>query len=566
MRKISALLLCLALVLPLTVYANDYTPSEDYYDDYDDDYDHHYNYDYHDYGTEYDYYEADYYEADNYMQEPDTTPVRDHFATATIEDLHTSAGYMPIYATGDSLLQEEAVSFEPPPSPPVIPPPRYTSAATIIMDADTGLVLYGSDHNTAHFPASVTKVMTALLVLEHVHDLSERIEFSHNAVFSIPRNSSHIAMDVGETLTVMQALYGLMLSSANEVSIALAEHVAGTVYEFVDLMNRRAESLGATNTNFENPSGLHGTMHITTAYDMALIMREAVNHPVFVEVISTLRYSIPPTERQPYSRPLLNTNRLIQAGSYFNEWVVGGKTGWTHAARHTLVTYAVRDGRRLIIVTLNSEGGGTFRDTLALMSFGFSMPFEERLVFESGIYTRRVPVYQDIDGRPLNIGYVAVQADDDLHFKLPADFDIRELRYELSLPERIAPPVLAGDIVGQVVVYIQNLRAGELNLIAQNLVLSLPASTHDDRHAAGGSERTGPMQYASPPMGYPSLTAYPTPIWANEFLLTVVTPVAVSVLTILISVFFIITSRKRRMRKVLKGNRRIRYYGSYRYK
>lgn len=558
MKKLITIALCLsllAMILPVNVHAyDDYTSDEMY--GYDDD--------------EYDYQaEYDYHYEDNYYHEPitnHTAPNLDHFATATIEDLHAYGNYTWGDADISDSYPEEAESFEPPPQPPTIPPPRYISEAVLIMDAETGLILYGNEHNTRHYPASITKIMTALLVLEHVHDLTERIEFSHNAVWSIPRDSSHIAMDVGETLTVREALYGLMLSSANEVSMALAEHVAGSVDEFVDLMNRRAASMGAKNTHFENPSGLPGSRHLTTAYDMALIMREAVRHQVFVEVIGTLRYNIPPTERQDYSRPLLNTNRLIQPGSYFNEWVIGGKTGWTRAARHTLVTYAERDGRRLIIVTLNSEGGGTFRDTLALMSFGFSMPFEERLVFESGSYTRRIPVYQEINGTPLNIGYVAVQADDNLHFKLPADFDIRDLRYELSLPERVAPPVLAGDVVGHVAVYVQNIRAGEVEMIAQNLVLGLPASTQDDTHTTGvgGSERVGPTHYANPPR-YTG-TAYPAPIWRSEYVRTVVAPIAISVLTILISVALILISRRRRMRNVLRDSRRMRYNRSYRYR
>ena len=552
MKKILSLALCMSLLmLPISVLAYEYTPPEEYYYDYDDYY--------YDEDEDYSYNDEDYY---SYEPIPSyANPSINNFATATIEDLHAYSGN---YMVGD-IIPEEVESFEPPLAPPAIPPPRYTSAAVLIMDADTGLVLYGNEHNTTHYPASITKIMTALLVLEHIHDLTERIEFSHNAVFSIPRNSSHIAMDVGETLTVMEALYGLMLSSANEVSIALAEHVAGTVDEFVDLMNRRAASLGAGQTRFENPSGLPGTRHVTTAYDMALIMREAVRHDVFVEVISTLRYNIPPTERQSYSRPLLNTNRLIQPGSYFNEWVIGGKTGWTNAARHTLVTYAERDGRRLIIVTLNSEGGGTFRDTLALMSFGFSMPFEKTRVFESGVYTRRVPVYQEVNGVPLNIGYVAVQADEDLHFKLPADFDIRELRYELTIPERVAPPVLAGDVVGHVAVYIQNLRAGQVELIAQNLVLGLPTGPDDEPYNAGGSERVGPSRYAMPP-GYPSLAAYPVHQLGHEYFATIFVPIAISVATILVSVLIIIISRRRKMRKAMQGNRRMRYYRSYRYK
>ena len=502
------------------------------------------------------------HEAEHTQPEP-TYPEDNHFISATIEELYAHDG--PLDITDEAYTPQEEYNFEPPLPPPVVPPPRYTSAAVVVMDADTGIVLYGSDHNTQLYPASTTKVMTALIVLEHVSDLSERIEFSYNSIWSIPRNSSHIYMDVGETLTVYQALYALMLPSANEVSIALAEHVAGTVEQFSDLMNRRAASLGAVNTHFVNPSGLPGTGHVTTAYDLALIMREAIRHPVFVEIINTRRFDIPPTERQSEARLLLNTNQLIHPGSYFNEWVVGGKTGWTNAARHTLVTYAEKDGRRLIISTMRAESGGTFRDTLALMSFGFSMPFEERLVFESAAYTRMVPVYQNINGEPLNIGYVTVQAGEDLHFMLPVDFDIRELRFDLSIPERVAPPVIAGDSLGRVTIYVQNVRAGEIELVAQNLVLALPPPQEADPGAGGGDNASLYSGYPQPGYDYPTLAVYPTPLWGMEFLLTLVLPIAVSIITLITSAVIVIVGRRRRMRKIIQ-NKYARYSRAYKYK
>jgi len=487
-----------------------------------------------------------------------------HFATATIEDLHAYDGYF----YSEEALEEEIPSFDPPPAPPVIAPPRYSSASVVVMDADTGLVLYGNEHHTQLYPASITKIMTALIVLEEVQDLQERVEFSNFAVFSIPRNSSHIAMDVGETLTVYQALYGLMLSSANEVSIALAEHVSGTVDAFADLMNKRAAELGAVNTYFVNPSGLPDGGHVTTAYDMALIMREAVTHPIFVDIIGARRFDIPPTERQNYTRELLNTNRLIHPGSYFNEWVVGSKTGWTNAARHTLVTYAQRDGRRLIISTLQAESGGTFRDTLALMAFGFSMPFEERLVFESESYIRMVPVYQEINGIPLNVGNVTVRADRDLHFMLPVDFDVRDLRYDLSIPQNVAPPIAVGDSIGRVTVYVQDIKAGQVELFAQNLVLELPVS-EGEYNPGGGSENTGLTfpQGNYPQSGgyYPSLAVYPSNLWINEYLQNMALPIGVAVAGIIFTLIIIATSRKRRMNKIL-SNRYVKYSKSYRYR
>ena len=499
-----------------------------------------------------------------YEAEPEHYQLEDfsHFATATIEELQAYDGEN-YY---EELPPEEIPCFDPPLPPAPIPPPRYNSSAVVVMDADTGLVLYGNKHHTPLYPASITKIMTALIVIEHIHDLNERIQFSHNAIWSIPRNSSHIAMDEGETLTIYQALFGLMLSSANEVSIALAEHVSGSVEGFVEKMNAKASMLGAHNTYFVNPSGLPDEGHVTTAFDMALIMREAVTHPLFVDIISTRRFDIPPTERQEAERSLLNTNRLIHPGSYFNDWVVGGKTGFTNAARHTLVTYAQYEDRRLIISTLKAEAGDNFRDTLALLSFGFSMPFEERRVFEASSYIRMVPVYQDINDSPLNIGYVTMQADQDLYFMLPVDFDIRDLRYDLTIPERISPPVQAGDMLGNVRVYVQDIFAGDVVLTAQNHVLALPSSENESNEWVGGGDQLG---FVSPGyqtgVNYPNLTVYPPNIWTNEHFQRLALPIVIVAVMLIVSLIAILTSRKRHKRKITL-NRFVRYYGNYKYR
>jgi len=509
------------------------------------------------YAEEYDAYPDEVYEP--YIPVPISNELG-HFATATIEDLHAYDNYYYDYIPEP----EEIISFDPPPPLPAIAPPRYTSAAVVIMCADTGLVLYGTEHHTQKYPASITKIMTALIVLDKVQDLNERIEFSHYAVFSIPRDSSHIAMDVGETLTVREALYGLMLSSANEVSLALAKHVGGSIEAFADMMNARARELGALNTHFVNPSGLPDIGHVTTAYDMALIMREAVRHPVFVDIIGTRRFDIPPTERQTEIRPLRNTNQLIHPGPYFNEWVVGSKTGWTSAAQHTLVTYASHEGRRLIISVLR---GQTFRDTLALMSFGFSLPFEERRVFEAESYIRKVPVYQEVNGTPLNVGYATLKADQDLLFKLPVDFDVRDLRYNLNIPERLTPPIEAGDSLGSVAVYVQGLRAGEVELLAQNVVLGLPPATEAEEPTAGGGEYARSPGYpAYNQAGYPSLAAYypATRFWENPYLQELALPLAIILVALILTLIIVLSGRKRRMRRALAG-KYSRYSRTYRY-
>ena len=249
----------------------------------------------------------------------------------------------------------------------------YQAASVLVMDAETGRVLYETQGFTRLYPASVTKVMTALLVLENVQNLNERVHFSETAV-GIPWYASHMRMQAGESLTVMDALYGIMLPSANETARALAEHVSGSVPAFVELMNRRAAELHAYDTRFVNPCGLPGDGQFVTAYDMALIMREAIRHPVFREIIGTAFHYIPPTPSIGEQRSIRNSNRMVRpAEPEFNPLIVGGKTGFTNAARHTLVSYARNDTHSIIISVLLAQTLTTFSDTAALAEHIFQL-------------------------------------------------------------------------------------------------------------------------------------------------------------------------------------------------
>jgi len=252
--------------------------------------------------------------------------------------------------------------------------PVYQAGAVNIMCADTGLVLYENSQHTRHYPASLVKVMTALVVLENVQDLDETVYFSETAV-TLPWYAASMGLREGDTLTVWEALHGILLPSANEVARALAEHVAGSIEDFIEMMNRRALELGAYDTNFVNPCGLPGDGQHVTAFDMSLIMREAITHPVFVEVIGTAFFDFPPSQRHPEGRTLRNTNRLVREGDdYYSHWVVGGKTGWIRAARNTLTTYSVQDNRGIIVTVLfTEEREDTFADTITLLSLGFSL-------------------------------------------------------------------------------------------------------------------------------------------------------------------------------------------------
>ena len=247
--------------------------------------------------------------------------------------------------------------------------PAIGAAGAVVMDAESGAVLYGKNIDKQLYPASITKLMTALLAYENLKP-SDTVTFSENAVFGIERGSSNIGMDVGESITVEEALYGLMVASANEVAVALGERVSGTEEKFVALMNQRAAELGCQNTNFVTPNGLHDSNHYTCAYDIALICREIYKHPYLIKYMSEMNYHFEASAKQPDDFWILNTNDFL-TGEIPCKDVVGGKTGYTDQARETLATFAERDGKKLICVIMREEPPYQYYDTVDLLDYGF---------------------------------------------------------------------------------------------------------------------------------------------------------------------------------------------------
>ncbi|NLZ80852.1 MAG: D-alanyl-D-alanine carboxypeptidase [Clostridiales bacterium] len=274
-------------------------------------------------------------------------------ATSDVEEEST----YPIYSSSDAISDW--------PTGPSI----YASSG-IVIEASTGAVLYDKNMNEKMYPASITKILTALLVLENT-TMDEIVTYSHDSVFSIEKGSSHIAINQDEKLTVEDSLYGLILASANEVANGLAEHISGSKEEFAKLMTERAKDLGAINSNFTNPSGLHDENHYTTSYDMAMISRAVIDNETFIKINSTLSYMIPPTNLQTESRPLNTNHKLLLNGSNHYDGCFGGKTGYTSTAGSTLVTFAERNGIVLISVVMNSNSSNVFEDTRLLLDYGF---------------------------------------------------------------------------------------------------------------------------------------------------------------------------------------------------
>ena len=251
--------------------------------------------------------------------------------------------------------------------------PETLSPGVLLMEESTGTILYEKNSDEAHYPASITKIMTTLLALEN-GNLSDMVTFSDDAINNT--EGSGIARDYGEQMTLEQCLYGVMLESANECAYAVAEHVGGTVENFVDMMNAKAKELGCTNTHFANPHGLQDENHYTTAHDMALIAQAAYQNETFRIIIGTKMYTIPPTNKHAEETVLRNHHDMLCTyhnanRKYLYPYCVGGKTGYTATANSTLVTYAEKDGMTLICVVMDTQSPNQFIDTVNLFDYAF---------------------------------------------------------------------------------------------------------------------------------------------------------------------------------------------------
>lgn len=236
--------------------------------------------------------------------------------------------------------------------------PAIQAKAALVMDVNTGTVLIEKNSVEKTYPASITKIMTALIALENAKSLDEIVFFPREAILVSDKDSSSIGMLPGEELTLRDCLHALMLASANEVANAIAIHIGGSIEEFVDLMNQKAKELGCVNTHFNNPNGLHDPEHYTCAVDMAKIGREAIKYEDFKNIAGTRTYIIPETKLMKEKRPIANYHQMINPAKfpqYAYEYCYAGKTGYTREAGMTLVSFAKKGTMNLICVVLKAE-------------------------------------------------------------------------------------------------------------------------------------------------------------------------------------------------------------------
>ena len=246
--------------------------------------------------------------------------------------------------------------------------PELAAEAAVLMDADSGQILYAKEADRQMAPASLTKLLTALVALEEL-DPAGTVTVSEETV-DLPDWGSTADLKAGEELTVDDVLYALMLPSANEAANVLAEAVDGSEEAFVERLNARAAALGAGNTHFENAHGLPARRHSTTARDLATITRAALETPGFLDYFGAAFHTLPATDFSP-ERTLGHTHRMLRPDrEEYDSTVIGGKTGYTTQAGYTLATVAQRDGRTLIAVVLHSDE--FYADTRKLFDYGFS--------------------------------------------------------------------------------------------------------------------------------------------------------------------------------------------------
>lgn len=330
----------------------------------------------------------------------------------------------------------------------VTPDLDISSDTWCVIDADSGQVLVEKDMDKKKYPASITKILTAGLAAEK-GGMDTVITLDKETIYEYIAwgNSTHIALDVGEQLTVRDAMYGALMVSANDAANALAQYVAGSVAAFPELMNAKVKELGLTGTHFTNAHGLPDKDHYTTAYDMAMITRWALQFPDFVAPFCATEYQMASTNLT--TRNAWGTyHYMLGSGKYHYDGVLGGKLGWTSDANHTIVTLAERDGVRLICVCMDtSDRIAQYTDTAALFDYCFETYRRVTLPAES-LTSFDVPL--STDGGKTSVGVVSVTPASGLSVLLPKGVSLGSLRISYNLPDFFEsdPGKLNADVTG----------------------------------------------------------------------------------------------------------------------
>ena len=347
--------------------------------------------------------------------------------------------------------------------------PETASAAVILAQEGTGRILYEKNADQRVYPASTTKVMTAMIAIEKL-DPSQVLVASETAIL-IDRDGSNMGILAGEELTVEQLLYGLLVHSANDAANVLAEAVGGDISSFVSLMNEKAEELGMNSSHFMNAHGYHDPDHYTTARDMLTLSMKAMESDLFRTIVSTPVYEIPPTNRYKEIRYLSSNNALInvmKGHRYIYEGAKGIKTGHTNDSGYCLTSYAKRNGLGLFCVTMNAPvdytGNYSFLDTISLFDYGY-----KNFTLQNVADVNEIVATHDVqwakDGEQ-----VILTAKEPLEVLLPKNHRKDLLTTQITVEEKIKAPVKQGAVLGRVEYYYDGLAVGSVDLVATRAI------------------------------------------------------------------------------------------------
>ncbi|MCD7777971.1 MAG: D-alanyl-D-alanine carboxypeptidase, partial [Clostridiales bacterium] len=352
--------------------------------------------------------------------------------------------------------------------------PVIVAKSAVVIDADTGVILYGKDENAMHYPASVTKVLTSLIACEETEP-TDLVTFSEAAVYGIGEGSSSIAVRVGETLNMDQCLHAILMASTNDVCVGVAELIDGTEAAFAERMNERAKELGAINSHFANSHGYHDENHYTTAYDMAMILKEAIKNEKFMESFSCLSYTIPETNLVSEQRPLAHKAKILWEDSpYYYQYIKGAKTGFTDQAGNTLITYSEKDGVKLICCVLADRGYyNTYTDSILLFDYCFNMYSTQTLV-SAGELNISVPAVQYYNNKTIDLGEVSASVKQDYDAYVPGAVNKDTITISYDVPDTLTGGVAVGDIVGQAEVFYGGNLLASLDITADTAAELIP--------------------------------------------------------------------------------------------
>jgi len=345
--------------------------------------------------------------------------------------------------------------------------------SAILIDRDTGQVLYEKNPHKQLFPASTTKIMTGILAIEK-GNLSDTVTIDEEVIKEV--DGSHIALEPGEQLTLEELLNALLIESANDAAVAIAIHISGTVENFVELMNEKARDLGALNTHFTNPNGLPSNEHVTTAYDLSLMAKYAMKNKVFKDIVKNYTYTIPITNKKDEERCLFSSNRLLYSNKKIeiNEKVIpikydgvdGVKSGYTGAAKQCLVSSATKNNQRLIAVVLKSEGRYIYTDSHKLLNYGFDNFEKATISFEN----------EFIDNIPIKKGttpFVAGILKDGFITNVPKGKENR-VQKKITIFEDNTVPIKQGDSLGKIEYYLNDKKLGQADIVSTLTVEKMP--------------------------------------------------------------------------------------------